>query len=118
MVAAGWAASFLVFPSLPQDDDLNLLYEEATTAWKDKRGAWKIHGAKLLLGYEYRLAIKLGTAKTAAKGMAAAFQRLCIDLRSMKSVGLFGWHAVPPPHRLWVWADDAAAASAALGIPL
>jgi hypothetical protein len=83
-----------------------------------ERGAWKIHGRKLLLGYEYRLCIKLGTAKTSAEGMEAAFQRLCIDLRGPKSVGIFGWHSVRPPHRMWVWVDDAAKASEALGIPL
>ncbi len=118
MVSAGWAASFMVYPSLPQNDDLNLLYEESKLAWTKKRGAWKVHGRKLLLGYEYRLAIKLGTATSKTKGMAAAFQRICIDLRSTTSVGLYGWHAVPPPHRLWVWADDAAEASVALGIAL
>jgi endonuclease YncB( thermonuclease family) len=118
MVAAGWGASFLVFPSLPQNDDLNLLYEEAKAAWTGKKGAWKTHGRKLLLGYEYRLCIKLGTAKTAAKGMTEAFQRICVDLRGPHSVGLLGWHAVPPPHRMWVWTADQDKASAALGIPL
>ena len=118
MVASGWAAPFMVYPSLPQNFDLNLLYEESKAAWKDKRGAWAVHGRKLLLGYEYRLCIKLGTAPTRAKGMAAAFQRICIDLRNNKSVGLHGWHSVPPPHRLWVWADDAVEASAALGIAM
>lgn len=118
MVAAGWAASFLVYPSLPQNDDLNLLYDEAKAAWAGRLGAWKVHGRKLLLGYEYRLCIKLGTATTPAKGMASAFQRLCVDLRGPKSVGMFGWNAVPPPHRMWVWATDAATASQALGIPL
>jgi hypothetical protein len=116
MVSAGWAASFLVFPSLPQNNDLNLLYEESKLAWTKRRGAWKVHGRKLLLGYEYRLAIKLGTATSKNKGMADAFQRICIDLRSKKSVGLYGWHEVPPPHRPWVWVDDVAEASAALGI--
>jgi len=118
MVAAGWAAPFMIFPSLPQDDDLNLLYEESKAAWSGKRGAWKVHGRKLLLGYEYRLCIKLGTAPTAAKGMESAFQRLCVDLRTPKSVGLFGWHSVTPPHRVWVWATDAAKASEALGIAM
>lgn len=116
MIAAGWGAPFMVFPSLPQDDDLNLLYEESQAAWAERRGAWKVHGRKLLLGYEYRLAIKLGTATSKAKGMEAAFQRVCIDLRTQRSVGLFGWHNVPPPHRMWVWTSDAATASAALGI--
>lgn len=118
MVASGWAASFMVFPSLPENADLNLLYDESKAAWTAKRGAWKAHGRKLLLGYEYRLCIKLGTARTAGAGMEAAFQRLCVDLRGPKSVDLFGWHSVPPPHRMWVWSTDATKASQALGIPL
>jgi endonuclease YncB( thermonuclease family) len=118
MIASGWAAPFVIFPSVPKNDDLNLLYDESKAAWKGKRGAWKTHGRKLLLGYEYRLCVKLGTAKSATAGMKDAFQRLCIDLRGPKSVGLFGWHSVPPPHRMWVWATDATLASQALGIPL
>jgi hypothetical protein len=70
MVANGWAAQFLVFPALPQNDDLNLLHDEAKDAWTRRRGAWRRHGRKLLLGYEYRLCIKLGTATSRAKGMA------------------------------------------------
>jgi len=118
MVASGWAAPFLIFPSLPHNDDLNLLYEESKAAWTGNRGAWNAHGRKLLLGYEYRLCIKLGTEPTAAEGMEAAFQRICIDLRGPTSVGLLGWHAVAPPHRMWVWATEKAKASAALGIPI
>ncbi|MEJ7792398.1 MAG: hypothetical protein WKF65_10555 [Gaiellaceae bacterium] len=118
MVASGWGAQFLIYPSLPQNEDLNMLYDEAKTAWTEKRGAWKVYGRRLLLGYEYRLCIKLGTAATAAKGTADAFQRICVDLRRPRSVGLFGWASVPPPHRMWVWASDAAEASTNLGLAL
>lgn len=118
MVANGWAAPFLVFPSLPKNDDLNLFYDESKAAWDAERGAWEVHGRTLLLGYEYRLCVKLGIAPTADDGMESAFQRLCVDLRGPTSVGLFGWDAVPPPHRMWVWAKDRVRASEALGIPL
>jgi hypothetical protein len=118
MAASGWAAPFLIFPSLPRNDDLNLFYEDSKAAWDGQRGAWAEHGRMLLLGYEYRLCVKLGTADSAAEGMQAAFQRLCVDLRGPVSVGLLGWHAVEPPHRMWVWATDAVKASDALGIPL
>jgi endonuclease YncB( thermonuclease family) len=118
MVANGWAAPFMIFPSLPRNDDLNLLYEESKAAWTAQRGAWQAHGPLLLLGYEYRLCIKLGTEPTAAEGMAAAFQRICVDLRGPVSAGVLGWHSVEPPHRMWVWATEAAEASDALGIPL
>lgn len=116
MVAGGWAASFVIYPSLPKNDDLNLLLDEARAAWKLRRGAWKKHGRKLLLGYEYRLAIKLGTEHPPAKAMANAFQRVCVDLRTLKSVGLYGWWKVPPPERLWFWATDADQATVDLGL--
>jgi len=44
MVATGRAASFLVYASLSQNDDLNLLYEEAKAAWTGRLGAWSVHG--------------------------------------------------------------------------
>lgn len=70
----------------------------------------------MLLAYEYRLCIKLGTADTAGKGMARGFQRTCTDIRDSSEKGPFGWHAVPPPFRLWVWADQIEEARAAIGL--
>jgi hypothetical protein len=115
MIRDGWAAFFPIYPSLPGDDDMNLAIAEAEAAWNAKRGAWALAGEGLLLGYEYRACIKLGTAKTPTAGRKAAFQRLCIDLRSLRNVGLFGFGKVPPPYRLWVWAGDAEKARADLG---
>ena len=116
MIATGWAAFFPIYPSLPQNEDLNLAIAAAQIAWSEKRGAWKAFGTRLLLGYEYRMCIKLGTAKTAVAGIRAAFQRICVDLRSVKSVGKFGFHKAPPCYRLWVWQDDTQQASVDLGI--
>jgi endonuclease YncB( thermonuclease family) len=118
MVAAGWATSFLVYPSLPDNEDLNLLLDEARTAWSKRRGAWKAHGRTLLLGYEYRLAIKLGTISSPADAMNAAFQRVCVDLRTLRPLGLYGWWATPPPERLWIWTTDTDQAAYDLGIEL
>jgi endonuclease YncB( thermonuclease family) len=118
MVAVGWAAPFLIYPSLPHQDDLDLFLTEATAAWDQKLGAWQAFGDDLLLGYEYRLCIKLGTAKTATAGVKDAFQRVCIDVSGARprSVGRFGWADVAPPDRLWVWTKDVARASIDLGI--
>ena len=41
MVDSGWAALFLIYPSLPRNDDLNLLLEAAEAAWTQRRGAWQ-----------------------------------------------------------------------------
>lgn len=116
MVASGWAAPFLVYPSLPGNADLQLFLDDARAAWAGRRGAWEAHGETLLLGYEYRLCVKLGTEATAKDGMEAAFQRVCVDLRTLTAVGTTGWSDVPPPERLWVWLADRAAAGPDLGV--
>ncbi|MFI7643403.1 hypothetical protein [Nonomuraea sp. NPDC049400] len=108
MVALGWAATFVIYPSIPHAADLNLLLTEADTAWQQQRGAWAQFGSDLLLGYEYRACIKLGTKDLddPAKAIKEAYQRVCVDLRNMTEVGLFGYHQVPPTQRLWIWATD------------
>jgi endonuclease YncB( thermonuclease family) len=50
MVASGWGALFVIYPSLPRNDDLNVLLAAAEAAWDEKRGAWAEFGEDLLLG--------------------------------------------------------------------
>ncbi|MEV6275486.1 hypothetical protein [Nocardia sp. NPDC051832] len=108
LVATGWAATFLIYPSIPRTADLNMLLDAATVAWDNKFGAWTHGGEDLLLAYEYRALIKLGAANLddPAATLDEAFQRVCVDLRDLTEVGLHGYHKVPPPHRLWFWAKD------------
>lgn len=106
MIENGWAAFFPIYPSLPKNKDFNRAILAAETAWTDKRGAWEKYGEDLLLAYEYRACIKLAGAETASKGIKAAFQRVCVDLRSLKVVGEFGFYNVPPCYRMWIWLDD------------
>ncbi|GAA3256868.1 hypothetical protein [Nonomuraea helvata] len=108
MVALGWAATFVIYPSIPPTFDLNLLLTEAEAAWQEKRGAWSHFGPDLLLGYEYRACVKLGTQHLddPAEAIGEAYQRVCVDLRTLTEVGLYGYHEVPPPYRLWIWAKD------------
>lgn len=108
MVALGWAATFLIYPSIPPTKDLNLLLDEAEAAWTQQLGAWAQFGQDLLLGYEYRACIKLGARELTdpAEAIAQAYQRVCVDLRTLTEVGLYGYHQVPPQHRLWIWATD------------
>jgi endonuclease YncB( thermonuclease family) len=119
MVASGWGAMFLIYPSLPRNDDLNLLLEAAEVAWDEKRGAWAGFGEDLLLGYEFRAAIKLGVQdlEDPAAAIADAYQRHCVDLRDLHLVGRFGYHQVPPSQRLWIWEADLAQAKLDLALP-
>lgn len=116
MIDSGWAAFFPVYPSLPKDVDFNLAVAAAESAWKTKRGQWKGNGATFLLAYEFRACVKLARAKNAAAGIAAAFERHCVDLRTKKIVGRFDYENVPPPYRMWIWPQDVPDATAALGL--
>lgn len=116
MVESGWGASFPIYPSLPNNTDMNALIAAAEAAWDGHRGVWNVYSRKFLLGYEFRACIKLATAKTAAAGIADAFQRVCVDLRTLRNVGKFGFTSVPPPYRLWVWEKDVAKATVELGL--
>ena len=116
MIENGWAAFFPIYPSLPRDSDMNLAIANAATAWDARNGIWKEFGEEVLLAYEFRMCIKLGTTKTAEKGIISAFQRICIDLRDLTEKGLYGWYSVPPPYRLWVWSDEIAQARSDLGL--
>lgn len=116
MIATGWGAFFPVYGSLPAADDMNKAIAAAEAAWHGRKGIWEVHSRKVLLAYEYRLCIKLGTATSASKGIKDAFQRVCVDLRTKKDLGLFGFAAVPPPYRMWVWQDQEAEAIVRLGL--
>jgi endonuclease YncB( thermonuclease family) len=111
MVEDGWASFFPIWPSLPTDPaDFEIIYAAAKKAWSNKKGMWKKYGANLLLPYEYRMLMKLSVAitgnKTAMDLIDTAFQRVCVDLRSMKLVGKFDFYKVPPSHRFWIWETD------------
>jgi endonuclease YncB( thermonuclease family) len=119
MVESGWGASFLIYPSLPHNNDLNLLLDAADTAWTERRGAWHEFGDDLLLGYEYRAAVKLGVAEleNPADAIDDAYQRICLDLRDLRLVGKYDYHQIPPGSRLWIWEDDLTAARRDLALP-
>lgn len=116
MIENGWAAFFPIYPSLPQNDDMNRAIAAAEEAWERKRGVWDEFGEKVLLGYEFRMCIKLGVADTQQEGIGKAFQRICVDLRNMSEVGLLGFDKVPPCYRLWIKKKDIAKARQDLGV--
>ncbi|MEW6158888.1 MAG: hypothetical protein AB1813_15800 [Verrucomicrobiota bacterium] len=115
MIADGWAAFFPVFPAIGKPADFNLALAAAESAWDNQLGAWAQAGKKLLLGYEFRLCVKLAQAKTASAGLDA-FSRLCIDMRTDRLHDQFGFWQVPPPYRLWVWTKDRASAISQLNL--
>jgi endonuclease YncB( thermonuclease family) len=116
MIANGWAAFFPIYPSLPQNDDMNMAIASAELAWEERRGAWKNFGENLLLGYEFRACIKLAAGLDGALSATEAFQRICVDLRTLREVGKHGFFSVPPCYRLWIWEEDIQQARIDLGL--
>jgi endonuclease YncB( thermonuclease family) len=116
MTEEGWAAFFPIYPSLPKNSDLNRMIASAEEAWFGKKGMFAVYGDKILLAYEYRMCVKLGTAQNPLEGIKDAFQRLCVDLRNLAVVGKYGFYKVPPCYRLWIWEDDFKKAKEDLGL--
>ena len=99
MIENGWAAFLPIYPSVPKNIDMNKAINAAEFAWNNKKGIWNKYGDKVLLGYEYRMCIKLSTASMSDRGIKDAFQRICIDLRTLNIVGKYGFQNVPPCYR-------------------
>lgn len=66
MLETGWAALFIIYPSLPKTQDFQLSVDAAADAFDERMGQWQ-HGEGFLLGYEYRMCIKLGAQLVTAK---------------------------------------------------
>lgn len=95
---------------------MNVTIKAADEAWTNGKGAWGRYGKNLLLGYEYRMCIKLSKDKSSAECIADAFERICVDLRDLSIVGKFDFYKVPPSHRLWIWEEDIAQAKIDLNL--
>jgi len=54
--------------------------------------------------------------KTVEELSNKAFQRICVDLRTLTEAGKFDFGEVPPCYRLWVWETDIVEARTALGL--
>jgi endonuclease YncB( thermonuclease family) len=112
MVESGWAASFLIYPSLPTYPDLVLFYDAARTACEAKKGVW---GEPLTLtGYEYRMAVKLWEiTKKLNKGQKlstgerfAWISRYAADLSNNQIYYPQDYYRIAPYNRLFIWPRD------------
>lgn len=112
LVESGWAAPFVIYPSIPGELDLPLLLEAAAAAMEAKRGIWA--DPATLLAYEYRAALRLHgiTEKLVAGKPVPARERYswreryCADMRNRRLHGPEDYPGVPPPYRLWLWPAD------------
>jgi endonuclease YncB( thermonuclease family) len=116
LLTAGWAASFVIYPSIPGELDLPLLVAAAARARADATGIWS--NPATLLAYEYRAMEDLyDVTKKIVEGKpvrpAERFgwrERYCADTRNRQLHGPEDYVDVPPEYRLWIWPRDVAAA--------
>ena len=111
MLASGWAAPFVIHPSIPGEADLPLLIETVEEAVAARRGQW---GDDLsLLGYEYRMVERLHEVtrdivagqRVSAQRRFSWRERYCADMRDRVVYLPEDYIRVPPAYRLFIWPD-------------
>jgi endonuclease YncB( thermonuclease family) len=113
MVENGWAASLLIYPSLPKYIDLELFYQAAKGAFDNDLGAWA-DKATMLTGYEWRMCIKLHkTTKKLLNGERLStaerygwVERYCFDITTREVYGPQDYIKVEPYARAFVFPVD------------
>jgi len=112
MIQSGWAAPFILFPSIPGELDLPLFLEMAADAKERKKGQYQ--NELSLPGYEYRMCEKLyKITKKIVSGDTLSYaaqlawrSRYCADMRNRQLLGPEEYFIIPEPYRLWIWPDD------------
>lgn len=113
MVETGWAASLLIYPSLPKFADLEMFYDGAKAAFDNDQGAWA-DKSTMLTGYEWRMCIKLHkVTKKLVNGQTLStaeryswIERFCFDLTKRTVFNPQDYLKVPPYARAFVWPKD------------
>jgi endonuclease YncB( thermonuclease family) len=122
LVEQGWAAPFVVYPSIPGELDLPLLLEAASSARAAPRGIWT--DDQTLLAYEYRAMEKLfritrrlvGGEELSSQETHGWRERYCADTRTRVLHGPEDYAGVPPEYRLWLWPQDVSDAVSRLNL--
>jgi len=112
MVESGWAAPFVLYPSLPSYPDLVLLHNSAQDAFDNKRGAWA--NPLTLTGYEFRMCYRLAEVtedlvngkKLSASERMKWVERYCADLTTQQIYYPQDYYKVKPYNRLFIWPKD------------
>jgi endonuclease YncB( thermonuclease family) len=122
MVAQGWAATFVLFPSIPGELDLPMLHEAASTALAEGRGAWA--DPQAMPGYEYRMCKRLwAVLSDIREGREVSparrygwVRRYCADLRTGRLYRPQDYWRVAPADRLFLWPESVREAVSALNL--
>lgn len=112
LIRSGWAAPFIIFPSIPGEADLSLFVQTAEEAVAAKLGIWA--NPLTLFAYEYRMCEKLhsitkrlvaGEKLDGAKRHAWR-SRYVADMRTRALHGPESYMNVPPQYSIWIWPAD------------
>jgi len=122
LVAEGWAAPFVLYPSIPGELDLPLLHGAARRAIAEKLGIWS--DPTLLLPYELRALERLVQLKARLdKGeklppaeLWSWTSRYCADMTTRLLYRPQRYCEVAPEDRLFIWPEDVREAVARLGL--
>jgi endonuclease YncB( thermonuclease family) len=121
LVTAGWAAPFVIYPSIPGAEDLALLIQAAAAARTTGSGIWA--SPQTLLAYEYRAMEKLfQITRTKVNNQLLRVderswrERYCADMRSRSLHGPEDYFGIDPEYRLWIWPQDLRDAIARLNL--
>lgn len=112
MIGSGWAAPFIIFPSIPGELDLPLFLEVAVGAKAERKGQYQ--NDLSLPGYEYRMCEKLyGITKKVVEGTSLSYpeqlgwrKRYCADMRDRRLLDPENYFNIPEPYRIWIWPED------------
>ncbi|MFG2059429.1 thermonuclease family protein [Micromonospora sp. NPDC048930] len=111
LVTAGWAAPFVIYPSIPGAEDLALLIHAAADARPNGLGIWA--NAETLLAYEYRAMEKLFQItrrkvdnQPLTVDERSWRERYCADMRTRTLHGPEDYFGIDPEYRLWIWPQD------------
>ncbi len=112
MVKSGWAATLLIYPSIPKHIDLVMLQKAAKESYEEKRGCWA--NPNTLTGYEFRMCVKLyeitkklvSGKKLSSKEKYNWISRFCADMTTREIFYPQEYYKVKPYNRIFIWPDD------------
>lgn len=112
MVRAGWAATMIIYPSIPRYEDLVMFRDAAKEAYLAGRGVWA--EPLMLTGYEFRMAVKLfQVTRRLVQGESLRdyermswVERYCVDMTTRAIYFPADYFRIAPYNRLFVWPKD------------
>lgn len=122
MVESGWAATFVIYPSIPSYLDLVMLQKSAKDAYQKKIGVWA--DAISLTGYEYRMLVRLyeitkqiiDGKNLSSKERYSWIDRFCADMTTKEIFYPQDYYKVEPYSRIFIWPVDVAEAVGSMNL--